>query len=200
MTFNAQEYFDKNLTDKSIKVISSDFGPFNKELLTGELVIQDYPNLEEIYLPNHELTSLKLINCPNLKSINVRANQLTKLEIEGDNQISEIIAGGNELSELNLTNCSKLAELIIPDNPYLTEIKGLNLSSIKNINITNTAVNLAQDYEILKASKEEALKAVKILKEAAEEKGFTLTEAVQNSIQAEEAIQRLLKKTEKDYR
>src|SRR2546421_12997238 len=105
MTFNAQEYFDKNFADKSIKVISSDFGPFNKELLTGELVIQDYPNLEEIYLPNHELTALKLINCPNLKSINVRNNQLTKLEIEGEsetsakqNQISEIIAGGNELS------------------------------------------------------------------------------------------------------
>lgn len=196
-TFEAQEYLAKNWTDKSIKIIG--FSSL-KEKLIGDLTIEDYPNLEEIVLSNNELISLTITNCPNLKQINVRNNQLTKLEIEENNEISQIIAGKNELTALNLTNCPKLKELLIPDNPFLSEIKGLNLSTITNLNITNTEVNLASDYEGLKAEKKELLKIIKTLKEGAEEKGLVLTEAIQNSIQAEEAIQRLLKKTEKDWK
>src|SRR5207249_1358827 len=128
------------------------------EKLTGELVIENYPNLEEISLPNHQLTSLTIINCPNLKQINIRNNQLTNLEIQGENQINEIIAGQNQLENLNLTNCLKLTRLIVCDNPLLSKLEGLNLSNVKDINITNTLINLAQDYEELKAGKEKALK------------------------------------------
>src|SRR5438552_1153219 len=110
--FNAQEYFDQNLTAKDIKKI--DCG-FTGDKITGEMIIQDYPNLEEINLKNHELTTLTIINCPQLKKINVRNNQLTKLEFNQTPEISEIIAGKNELTTLNLTNCPKLKELIIPD-------------------------------------------------------------------------------------
>ncbi|MCE8169270.1 MAG: hypothetical protein I3273_04065 [Candidatus Moeniiplasma glomeromycotorum] len=170
------------------------------EILTGELILQDYPNLEEIDLKNHQLNSLKVINCPQLKQVNIRNNQLTNLEITNSIQISEIIASQNQLTTLDLTNCPNLKELIIPDNPFLSEIKGLNLSQLKNINITNTSVDLGKDLENLKNSKEEALKAVKILKEAAENKELVLTEAIQNSIQAGEAVNRYLKKKEQEWR
>ena len=190
----AQEYLEKNWTDKNITIINS-----SETKLATDLIIQDYPNLEAITLPNHELTSLKVINCPNLKTINLRNNQLTKLELTGEN-ITELIASHNELSELDLTNCPKISRLMVCDNPLLTKLAGLNLSNVKDINIINTLVNLAADYEALKVSKDEALKAVKTLKEAAEEKELVLTEAIQTSVQVEEAIQRLLKKTEKDWK
>nr|CAG8498052.1 11298_t:CDS:2 [Entrophospora candida] len=167
---------------------------------TGDLTIQDYPQLKVISFSNHELTSLTIINCPNLKEVNARRNQLTKLEIRGDNQITELFVGQNQLESLNLTNCSKLKKLIIPDNPLLSKLEGLNLSEIKEMNINNTLVNLAEDYEKLKTEKQKAVEDLKILKEAAEEKGFSLTQAIQNSIQADEALQSLCKKTEKDYR
>lgn len=61
---NAQEYINKNLTNKDIKKIDESF---SKDKITGELIIQDYPNLEEIILPNHELTSLTVVNYPYLK-------------------------------------------------------------------------------------------------------------------------------------
>jgi len=207
-TIKAQEFIDKNLqnlTGKEVKEIRLSplyFSPEHPEemKLTEDLIIQDYPNLEEISLPNHELTSLTITNCPNLKEINVRNNQLTKLEISSENKIEKIIASKNELTTLDLTNCANLKELIIPDNPYLTEIKGLNLSTITNLNVTNTSVNLSQDYEELKASKEDLLEITKTLRETAEEKELVLTEAIQNSIQVEEAIQKLLKKTEKDWK
>ena len=195
--FNAQEYFDQNLTAKDIKKIDEGF---TGDKITGELTIQDYPNLEEITLSNHELTSLTIINCPNLKQINVRNNQLTKLEIEKQNQISQIIAGKNELSTLDLTNCPNLKELMVPDNPLLAEIKGLNLSTITNLNITNTSVNLAQDYEELIAENERLLEAIETLKEGGEEGKLMLTEAIENSSQVEEVFQRHLQKTEKHWR
>jgi len=146
------------------------FGEEEGKKLSGELIIQDYPNIEGITLTNHELTSLTIINCPNLKEINVRHNNLTKLELDSPN-LGEIIAGQNELTSLDLTPCQKIKKLIISDNPSLTEIKGLNLTTINNINITNTLINLITDYEGLITEKEELLKSIKTLKEAAEEKG-----------------------------
>jgi len=180
--------------DKQSKIIS-----FTQTKIEGEMIIQDYPNLEEISLPNHELTSLTIINCPNLKAINLRNNQLTKLEIAGEN-ITELIASQNQLETLNLTNCPKISRLIIPDNPLLSKLENLNLANIKDINTINTLVNLAEDYEELKLEKAELLRIIKTLKEGAEEKGLVLTETIQNSIQAEEAIQRLLKKEIEELR
>jgi|SRR6185312_5053817 len=168
---NAQEYLEKNSDPTQETVISSgSLRLLAGEKLTGDLVIQDYPQLEEIDLSTQELTSLTVINCPNLKQINARNNQLTKLELNAP-ELQEIIAGQNELTTLDLSNCQKLKKLIIPDNPTLTEIKGLNLATINSINIANTLINLTTDYEKLIAEKEELLKSVKTLKEAAEEKG-----------------------------
>src|ERR1043166_5559244 len=112
VTSEAQEYIEKNYSDKSIKEIT-----FNskEEKLIEDLIIQDYPNLEQISLPNHELTSLTIANCPNLKEINVRNNQLTKLEIGENNQINELIAGHNEINPLNLTNCPNFKKLMFLD-------------------------------------------------------------------------------------
>jgi Leucine-rich repeat (LRR) protein len=105
-----------------------------------------------------------------LKEINVRNNQLTKLELDTP-KLTELIAGQNELTTLDLTNCQKIEKLMVFGNSTLTEIKGLNLAVIKNINIAGTFVDLSTDYEELKTEKEELLKSVKTLKEAAEEKG-----------------------------
>src|SRR5205085_12196549 len=104
MTINAQEYNNKNLTDKTIKKIILDSYYSDTKGLAGDLTIQDYPQLEEINLSNQELTSLTILNCPNLKQINVRQNQLTKLELESP-ELTELIAGKNELTVLNLANC-----------------------------------------------------------------------------------------------
>jgi len=206
-TFNAQEYLEKNLADKSLKKLT--FTDLEQKL-SGDLIIQDYSQLEEIYLPKQELTSLEIINCPILKRINVRNNQLTKLEIDrskigtenqpNPNEISELIAGGNELTALDLSFCPKISKLIIPDNPLLNEIKGLNLVALNNINIANTSVSLNENYEKLRLDKENLLKVIKTLKEGAEEKELVLTEVIQTTEQTEEAIQRHLKKTKKEWR
>jgi len=116
--------------------------------------------LEEIILPNQELTLLTVLNCPNLKEINVRNNQLTKLELNAP-ELQEIIAGQNELSTLDLSNCQKIKKLIIPDNPSLTEIKGLNLATINSINIANTQISLFEENEELKTENKRLYQALR---------------------------------------
>ena len=195
MNINAQEYLEKNWTDKSVKKISYASEP----KLTGDLIIQDYPNLEEIILPTQELTSLTVLNCPNLKEINVRHNNLTKLELDSPN-LEEIIAGQNELTSLDLTPCQKIKKLIIPDNPGLTEIKGLNLATINNINIANTQISLSEEFEELKAKNKRLYQALNKANEARIEKELKWVEPIQTPKRAEEAIQRLLSKTEQRWR
>lgn len=46
----AQEYINKNFADKQIKEINLSHFADKHGKFTGELIIQDYPNLEEIYL------------------------------------------------------------------------------------------------------------------------------------------------------
>ncbi|CAG8568042.1 826_t:CDS:1, partial [Scutellospora calospora] len=135
-TINAQEYINQLVADKSQAQTIHIF--LEQEKLSGELIISDYPNLDTIDLKNHELTTLTINNCPNLKSVNVRGNKLSKLEMVNCEQVSELMAGNNELSQLDLSTYSNLKKLIVPDNPYLTQIVGLNLTSINNVNITNT--------------------------------------------------------------
>ncbi|CAI2193819.1 8678_t:CDS:2, partial [Funneliformis geosporum] len=49
--------------------------------LTGDLIVENYVQLEELDLSEHELTSLTIINCPELRKINARNNQITQLDI-----------------------------------------------------------------------------------------------------------------------
>src|SRR6185312_8480063 len=77
-----KKYFDKENTTKIILGYNED------EELTGELVIKDYPNLEEVsinnsftnYLDNKKISKLKIINCPKLKELNCRFHGLTELD------------------------------------------------------------------------------------------------------------------------
>ena len=203
----AQEFIEQN-TDKNLETVISHGSLRLREhdKLIGELIIQDYSELEEINLTNYELTSLTVINCPKLTHINVRNNKLTKLELQKvnidsedkpiANEITEIIAGGNELITLDLICCEKLSKLMVADNSALNKLKNLNLNNIKNINITNTSISLSEDYEELKKKNARLLKLAK----AVQKNKLTLIEPIQTVKQAEEAIQRHLKETEQSWR
>ena len=51
---NVQEYLNKNYQDKSIKQLD-----LSNKNLEGELDLSDFPNLEELYCSNNQLTNLK---------------------------------------------------------------------------------------------------------------------------------------------
>jgi len=192
-TINAQEYINQLVADKSQAQKIHIF--LEQEKLSGELIIADYPNIDTIDLKNQELTTLTINNCPNLKSVNVRGNQLTKLEIVNCEQVSELMAGNNELSQLDLSSCATLKKLIIADNAYLTKIKGLNLATLKKVNVNNTEVSLSSELEELKQQVKYLCEIVKKTDDVLYQKELVLEEPIQTLKQAQEAIQRQLLKT-----
>ena len=214
--FNSQNWINTNLTDKSIKKmllspLTAEEISSKKEViavggtLTGDLIIKDFPQLEEIGLREHELTSLTIVNCPLLKHINVRNNKLANLDIskvkEGgklnDNEISEIIAGDNELITLDLTPCQKIKELIIPGNLKLTKIKNLNFGSVSFINLDGSPqVSLASEYEELKKENDSLYEIIREIDKAGQERPFVITEPISDPKQSELAIRRLLRDAE----
>jgi hypothetical protein len=203
---NAQEYLNNNFQDKEIKSISV----VTESKLKGDLIIQDYSQLEDLNLANQSLTSLILINCPQLKKINVRNNELTKLDLARvvlpdqekpiTNQIEELVAGKNELTSLDLINCTQIKKLMIPDNPTLNDLKNLNLTSLTQVNITNTETSLSQEIQELKTENKRLFKALRRLDEAGVDKELKWVEPIQTVKQVEEAILRMLNKTEQRWR
>ena len=203
----AQEYIDQNFTDKIITQIKINHQTIGQKL-TEDLIIQDYPNLQDLELKEHELTSLIITNCPQLKQINVRHNQLTKLEIsDQNNALEEIIANSNSLTDLDLSNCQQLKKLMLADNPSLDKIKGLNFTTIKHFNLVNTSFSLEENFKVLKeeitelkTEKDGLAQALKEYDSAGFQKPLVLTESIQTLKQANEAIKRLLERIEKEWR
>ncbi|RIA79054.1 hypothetical protein C1645_841642 [Glomus cerebriforme] len=80
---NAQEWLDKNYLNKetTTKIKRKHF----TETLEGELVIENFPNLQKINVSSFrqgKLTKLKIVNCPQLRKLNCENNQLEELEID----------------------------------------------------------------------------------------------------------------------
>ena len=73
----------KNWRDKTRKLGEN-------EEINGELVIDNFSNLEKIWLVSfnneEKLTKLKIINCPNLNSLNCWHNELVELKVNYEKQ------------------------------------------------------------------------------------------------------------------
>src|SRR2546421_9366612 len=80
---NAQDYLNNKYniltTTGSIKKIDNSKKAAPTEKLIGKLVIENYPDLEEINLNTNELTELIIRNCPKLTEIDVNDNKKLKL-------------------------------------------------------------------------------------------------------------------------
>lgn len=150
MVYNQTE-FNKEYNNKEVKEIKIDCEDFE-----GQLVIEDYPNLETLSLKdsdviekitlknlpqlqkctiwNCDLEDLVIENCPNIEKLNVRKNSLTSLEF--------------------LVNLRKLTELDIAYNPELAEILkpyGGDWKKLKAVRF-----NKGSSYEIKSSSKKKS--------------------------------------------
>ena len=100
---NAQEWLDKEYPNKTTvtKIKRKHFTKRPK----GELVIDNFPNLQEIDVSvfrKGKLTKLKISNCPQLCKLNCENNQLEELDIDeiSRQQLKRLNHKRNKLSEL----------------------------------------------------------------------------------------------------
>ncbi|CFW92707.1 Putative Serine/Threonine protein kinases [endosymbiont DhMRE of Dentiscutata heterogama] len=102
---NAQEWLQNNYPNKEI-VIKIKRNHLS-ERIEGELVIENFPNLQKINVSSFrkgKLTKLKIINCPQLRKLNCENNQLEKLDIDeiSHRHLQKVNCKNNELRfELN---------------------------------------------------------------------------------------------------
>jgi Leucine-rich repeat (LRR) protein len=72
---NAQNYVNKNYTDKEVKVLN-----LEGEDLEGHLDLSDFFNLEELNCSCNGLTGLDLSRCVNLKKLDCSVNLFSELD------------------------------------------------------------------------------------------------------------------------
>jgi Leucine-rich repeat (LRR) protein len=128
---NAQEYINEKYPNKEeVREING----YRKEI-TDELIIADFPQVEEISVGNNQLTQLHLKNCPQLIELYCGNSKLTELTITNCPNLQKIYAPDNQLTNLDLSNNQKLKILRISNN---------NFSS--NLSFCHHLVNLKELY------------------------------------------------------
>jgi len=157
MVNNNQESFDKKYPKKRKEI------EFEDKKFEGQLVVEDYPELEGLYLQNiksidkvilRNLTQLQectiwdcdmkelmIENCPQIKELKVRKNLLTSLEFIKDLE---------NLESLELDGNDKLSKIL---EPYEDDWKAYQKDLQKSNKDTNT-LELLESIQVLKKEKE----------------------------------------------
>jgi len=113
---NAQSYLNKLNKSQTTQIIATN------QNLSGNLTIQDFPNLEKIDCRNNkDLTNIELINLPNLKHFQANNCQIENIAIANCPNITYFNIGNNLLTKTDfLTNLNpeKLTYLSIHSNNF----------------------------------------------------------------------------------
>lgn len=76
-----------------------------------------FPNLEELYCYENELTSLDVSNNTALKHLKCACNKLTSLNISKNTALKHLVCDENELTSLDISKNTALKEFVCYGNP-----------------------------------------------------------------------------------
>lgn len=152
---------------EQIREIDNSYG----EGLMGNLIIENFPNLEKISLAsNRNITTLVICGCPLVKEIDISNNRLTTLEISELVNLEYLHVGNNQLREIDFGQNVKLKSLLCFRNPQLRKenIRGLEkLTQLKLLDCDENLlpmVGLKEFYEarigMTRVERDEALESL----------------------------------------
>lgn len=89
--------------------------------LEGELKIEDYSNLKEIFLISTKgVTKLTITNCPKVEVIHAANNQITQIDgLEKLFELKSLVVGGNKIEEIDISENKQLEMLNFRNNPFV---------------------------------------------------------------------------------
>lgn len=88
--------------------------------------IENFPNLQYLFLEGNKLKSLDLRKLKNLKEVECSDNVLTSLKVSGLTKLKKLICSDNDLTSLNLSGLTALEELECSNNA----LTSLNVRSL----------------------------------------------------------------------
>jgi hypothetical protein len=143
-----EKYNDKEVTEIQLK---------NKDFEEKQLVIEDYPNLETLYLRGIDsLDTLIFRNLGKLQKFTISDCGVQELVIENCSQIKELKVDDNSLTSMEfLKNLPNLQKLNIDDNPELASGLEFLPQSLKKFSCENTKLDYQEEdfkkkYETIK--------------------------------------------------
>ena len=95
---------------KAVKKIDVS-GGYNGQKITNLKGIEFFPNLEELYCDNNQLTSLDVSQNKALKYLNCSENQLTSLDVSENIALQKLSCYRNQLTSLDVSQNTQLKEL-----------------------------------------------------------------------------------------
>lgn len=116
---SAQNYLDKEYPLEAREWVN--WLDISRSGLTGDLVLENWFNLERLDCYNNWLTSLTIVNCPKLTRIECSNNKITSIVINNCLRISVLNVSDNLLTDLDfLTNLNpqKIIVLYITNNDF----------------------------------------------------------------------------------
>ena len=97
---------------------------YNGQKITNLKGIEFFPNLEELYCDNNQLTSLDVSQNKALKYLNCSENQLTSLDVSENIALQKLSCYRNQLTSLDVSQNTQLKEL----RCYGNQLTSLDLS------------------------------------------------------------------------
>src|SRR4051812_7093590 len=106
----------------------------NMEILEGDLIFENFPNLQTIDLSDSRITSLVMKNCQELSSFYASDSNLTKLSIVNCKKLKTLSLNRNpKLTTFDLSGSSNLVETLSCANNNLTSLNLENLVNLKDL-------------------------------------------------------------------
>ncbi|WP_458626433.1 leucine-rich repeat domain-containing protein [Winogradskyella sp. PC D3.3] len=124
---------------RTVKILS--LGDEGIEDLTG---IEDFMDLEELYLYDNQISTLDLSNNVKLIKLDCSDNQLTSLNINQNIDLWHLDVGGNQLTELDISNNINLYHLYCHQN----NLSNLDLSSNINLRTVHCRFNQFSNLDV----------------------------------------------------
>ena len=123
---------DYVLTENIVSITNLSMTNQNISDLTG---LEDFINLESIYLMGNNLSTINVSNNASLRSLWCGLNQITSIDVSNNALLEELGLYGNQLDSINLENNPNLLELVLNNN----NLSNIDLSN--NINITSIGLD-----------------------------------------------------------
>jgi len=110
-----------------------------KILLEGDLVIEDFPNLDTITIPDCDypermsnLPKVQIRNCPQLKQVKINFFEVQNFSISSCPQVERLNLEDNSLTDLDISELTNLTSLDCSNNP-LTSLDISNNLNLKTL-------------------------------------------------------------------
>ncbi|MDR1670172.1 MAG: hypothetical protein LBR43_00390 [Spiroplasmataceae bacterium] len=146
-----KEYSKEQRKEIKTLVINQSSKLEEESYFAGELELNDFSNLEELFLLSTKVTKITLTDCPNIKKIICYNNPLEEIELpeSANENLEELDLISNFLSgDLSMfRELVNLKKLFIGNNDFWGSLEFLkNLKKLEKLHISNTNIDSGSEY------------------------------------------------------